>query len=1060
MRKHFKLSGFNGFNPATSFPGGTGLSSVAAADFNGDGKLDLVTANGGGGSGNTVSVLLGNGAGSFGAARPFTVGTGPISVAAADFNGDGKLDLVTANRADNTVSVLLGNGDGSFGAASPFTVGTNPTSVAAADFNGDGKLDLVTANRRDNTVSVLLGNGDGSFGAASPFTVGTNPTSVSAADFNGDGKLDLVTANYGNASGNTVSVLLGNGAGSFGAASPFRVGTGPWDVAAADFNGDSKLDLVTANYVANTVSVLLGNGAGSFGAASPFTVGFGPISVAAADFNGDGKLGLVTANWGDNTVSVLLGDGAGSFGAASPFTVGTNPTSVAAADFNGDGILDLVTANNGDNTVSVLLGTPAPTSSPTTSPTTSPTRQPTLTPTVAPSLSPTTNPTEQPTLVPTVAPSLSPTPPTPDVPFGTFNKTIGTDGPDNITTTGGNNLVEGRGGADILDGGPGDNALSYATSPAGVTVSLLTGRGRGGDAEGDVFKNFNGILGSPYGDILTGDDNTNAIYGMGGNDLIEGKASGDRLDGGTDIDTVTYATSPAAVNVSFISGLASRGDATGDVLINLQNIIGSAYSDTLTGDNGINRIDGGDGNDILEGRGGADAINGGNGINTLSYASSPAAVMVNLGAHTSSGGDAEGDSFTNVQNILGSSYDDTLIGDSNANNIDGGPGSNTVSYAGSRRFVEINLVTNVNTGGDAEGDSLTNIQNILGSDFADILIGNANDNLLNGANGNDLLEGGGGNDLLIGGPGSDTFKIDSKSTNVTIQDFENNVDKIDLLDFNNLHRASHLTQTRTQGGMLISSSGWQILLQNIAQPLSNDQFIFNLAPATRSWWTKERISIISSAVGGVAALFSIAYTLYQCKKGTRCFKKNVDDYYAMDELANINAPIGIALDSQPIELISLEASQTSFDYFDNGIKAKTSWVGPKDAFLIYDHNDNQKVDAAKELVLTQWSSTAITDFMALKEVFDSNKDNKFDANDVEFNRFHLWQDKNQDGISQSNELTPLPKAGLVQIDFDMERTVDGEFFGREQAMQIAGVHWVDGHETIAYDLTLQAESLA
>jgi hypothetical protein len=176
---------------------------------------------------------------------------------------------------------------------------------------------------------------------------------------------------------------------------------------------------------------------------------------------------------------------------------------------------------------------------------------------------------------------------------------------------------------------------------------------------------------------------------------------------------------------------------------------------------------------------------------------------------------------------------------------------------------------------------------------------------------------------------------------------------------------------------------------------------------------------------------------------------------------SISTLIGLGLDeNRPIELIEYQKSDVSFDYLDNGNRTKTSWVGPKDAFLIYDYNHNKQVDAAKELVLTKWSKTATTGFEALKEVFDSNKDHKFDANDAEFDKFMIWQDKNQDGISQSNEIKSLPEAGLVRIDFDTEQTINGEFFGEEQAMQIAGVSWADGRETLVYDLALQAESLA
>ena len=347
--------------PGSPFAVGSAPRSVAAADFNGDGKPDLVAANS---NGNNVSVFLGNGSGGLNAApgSPFAVGTNPQSVTVGDFNGDGKPDLVTANLSGNNVTVLLGNGAGGFAAApgSPFAVGTNPESVAVGDFNGDGKLDIVTANSGDNTITVLLGDGTGGFAAApgSPFAVGSSPASVAIGDFNANGKLDIVTANSGD---NTITVLLGNGTGGFAAAggSPFAVGANPASVWAGDVNGDDKLDIVTANSGDNTVTELLGDGSGGFAAAlgSPFAVGTNPSSLAVADFNGDGSLDIVTVNAGGNTVAELLGNGTGGFtpAAGSPFAVGTNPSSVTVADFNADGKADLAIANLNDNTVTMFL---------------------------------------------------------------------------------------------------------------------------------------------------------------------------------------------------------------------------------------------------------------------------------------------------------------------------------------------------------------------------------------------------------------------------------------------------------------------------------------------------------------------------------------------------------------------------------------------------------------------------------------------------------------------------------------------------------------------------------
>ena len=354
--------GTGSFAAKTDFGTGIFPTSVAAGDFNGDGKLDLATANR---DSDTVSVLLGTGTGSFGAKTDFGTGVQPASVAVGDFNGDGKVDLAVANRDSDTVSVLLATGTGSFGAKTDFGTGVQPASVAVGDFNGDGKFDLAVANFASATVSILLGTGTGSFGANTDFGTGGSPVSVAVGDFNGDGKLDLAVANRGD---NTVSILLGTGTGSFGAKTDFGTGVQPNSVAVGDFNGDGKLDLAVANLFSNTVSILLGTGTGSFGAKTDFGIGFTPLSVALSvavgDFNGDGKLDLAVAPFSSNTVSILLGTGTGSFGAKTGFGTGGDPTSVAVGDFNGDGKLDLAVANRDSDTVSILLNACSSSTSP------------------------------------------------------------------------------------------------------------------------------------------------------------------------------------------------------------------------------------------------------------------------------------------------------------------------------------------------------------------------------------------------------------------------------------------------------------------------------------------------------------------------------------------------------------------------------------------------------------------------------------------------------------------------------------------------------------------------
>ena len=344
------LAGQVNFLTAPHFPVGGGPHNVVAVDVNGDGKPDLVACNR---TDATISIMLGNGDGTFQSPRPYAVGAGPNYVAVGDFNGDGKPDLVVANGGAKQVTVLLGNGDGSFRAPVNYPTSDYNQFLAIGDFNGDGKLDIAVANNFGG-VDVLLGNGDGTFQAPHITALGTSTLSLVAADFNHDGKLDLAVVSSG-----TISILLGNGDGTFTAGATY---TGLQQALAfmvvADVNLDGKPDLVIAGDDGNVfgaVTVMLGNGDGTFAAA----IGSGTIGLAStpvvADFNGDGKPDVAVTDQA-GVVHILLGNGDGTFQPQIDYAVGSGPEGIAAADFNGDGNLDVAAANWGSNDATILLG--------------------------------------------------------------------------------------------------------------------------------------------------------------------------------------------------------------------------------------------------------------------------------------------------------------------------------------------------------------------------------------------------------------------------------------------------------------------------------------------------------------------------------------------------------------------------------------------------------------------------------------------------------------------------------------------------------------------------------
>jgi hypothetical protein len=369
------------FQAAPTYSAGISPGPVAVGDFDGDGIADVVITNVGGPlppvgvnvSQGTVSILLGNGDGTFRAKVDYAVGLAPLDMALGDFNRDGFLDLVVVNGGGN-LSVLLGNGDGTFRAAVDYPAGPIPEGVTVGDFNGDGIPDLAVANTGNQadgsapgSVSIMLGNGDGTFQAGVDYASGGDgAAAIAVADFNHDGIPDLVVANSGSLNnhgqGGNVSVMLGNGDGSFQPAVNYTAGLSPFALTVADFNGDGIVDLAIAYLLSTDVSVLLGNGDGTFRVAGGYNVGpsaGGPSSVVAKDFNGDGILDLAVSFGGG--VRVLLGNGDGTF-QSSPISYLAGGAygahfvpSLDVGDFNGDGLPDLAVANSDSRNVSILI---------------------------------------------------------------------------------------------------------------------------------------------------------------------------------------------------------------------------------------------------------------------------------------------------------------------------------------------------------------------------------------------------------------------------------------------------------------------------------------------------------------------------------------------------------------------------------------------------------------------------------------------------------------------------------------------------------------------------------
>jgi uncharacterized protein (DUF2141 family) len=371
-----------------NYPACNAPTAVAVGDFNGDGKLDVAVADYGNpstGDNGGVSILLGNSDGTIHPARLINAGKNPVSIAVGYFNDDGKQDLLLANFGNRSsggkgnLTLLLGNGDGTFQPPITLTAGPEPFDLALGDFNNNGKLDFSVTDYSAG-VYVSLGDGDGTFQPPVLFDTGNSPVAIVAHDFNGDAKLDLAVAGFPPGSSgpaSTVSIMPGNGDGTFAPPIVYHalVDRGPTSIAAADLCGDGKADLAITTFgcaidlCISVTSMMLGNGDSTF---QPIqTVWFtralsgdiAPFSIHVTDFTGSGKADLVQIGGCLNvycsktgsSVIVFPGNGNGTFQGPLFFSADQGPFALAIGDLNGDGKPDIVVANHGSNDITLFI---------------------------------------------------------------------------------------------------------------------------------------------------------------------------------------------------------------------------------------------------------------------------------------------------------------------------------------------------------------------------------------------------------------------------------------------------------------------------------------------------------------------------------------------------------------------------------------------------------------------------------------------------------------------------------------------------------------------------------
>jgi len=463
---------------------------------------------------------------------------------------------------------------------------------------------------------------------------------------------------------------------------------------------------------------------------------------------------------------------------------------------------------------------------------------------------------------------------------GGGNDTVsGGAGEDILIGAGGDDLLIGGAGGDVLSGGDGFDIASYEDAASAVRADLNDTAINTSEAVGDFYTSIEGLTGSNFDDNLRGTDEANILrggegddllFGRGGNDILEGGEGADRLFGSSGVDAASYENATAGVLADLNNNAVNTGEAGGDTYSVIENLIGSDHVDRLRGTNGANDLIGGDGNDVINARGGADVLNGGEGADRLfggsgfdvaSFEDAASAVLADLNDSAVNTGEAIGDFYSSIEGLNGSDFDDNLRGTDGANTLSGGDGDDRLfgrggndileggdgadqlfgsggidvaSYENAANGVLADLNNSAVNGGDADGDTYSSIEDLIGSEFQDNLRGTNGANTLEGGdggdrlfgrNGADTLIGGTGDDVLFGGGGRDSFVFRQNDGADTISGFQDDIDEIDFsdtnLNFGNLAISDDGTDTTVDYG-----TGSVTILGTLQSQITEDDFNF------------------------------------------------------------------------------------------------------------------------------------------------------------------------------------------------------------------------------------------